>query len=112
MRFKIKIPIIQEDERDPIIKKLLDIISQCIQFINQQVLEIQQLRDEIAGPKGSSTKPKMKPGKLDENPRGDGNKAAGKRPGSKKRKKTRKLKIHKTVDLHPENIPEGSIFNM
>jgi len=33
-----------------------------------------------------------------------------KRPGSKKRKKNRHLKIHDTLSISPENISEGSRF--
>jgi len=112
MKFKIELPTIQEDEITPKIKKLLDIISQCIQFINHQALENQQLRDEIARLKGSSPKPKIRPSKLDENTKRDKKKgkSSGKRAGSRKKKKTKGLKIHETKELHPENLPKGSIF--
>ena len=36
--------------------------------------------------------------------------AKDKRPGSKKRHKTAKLKIHETKPIEPEHIPDGSEF--
>ncbi|RLB80455.1 MAG: hypothetical protein DRH24_10620, partial [Deltaproteobacteria bacterium] len=33
-----------------------------------------------------------------------------KHPGSKKRKKTAQLKIHDTIPIPPDHIPEGSVF--
>jgi hypothetical protein len=55
-------------------------------------------------------RPKIKPSSL-ENKTDDKKKRKGKkRPGSKKRKKTAKLKIHETITIPPDHIPEGSVF--
>jgi hypothetical protein len=94
-----KIPKIPEEDLTPLVAELLEII-------NLQQKQIQELKDEIARFKGHKTKPKLKPSAL-----GQGSKipkGQGKRPGSSKRRK--KLEIHRTVKVPPENVPEGSRF--
>lgn len=100
-----KIPHIPEEERTPTVVALLEIIQALLE-------ENQQLRDEIARIKGQKPKPKIRPSalekELDDKPtRSDG----GKRPGSRKRKKTKKLKIHKTVVIEASEVPPGSVRN-
>jgi hypothetical protein len=65
MKNTIQIPEIPEEELTPTVKALLDIISQCVQIIESQKIEIQLLKDEIARLKGRSPKPKIKPSTLD-----------------------------------------------
>ena len=70
--------------------------------------QVQGLKDEIARLKKHKPKPKIKPSTLDKGsgtPSGD-----GPRPGSAKRSKKKDLKIHETVKVPPEGIPEGSRF--
>ena len=111
MQIKIELPKIPEEEMTPTVKALLDIISQLIRINSRQAIQIQLLKDEIARLKGNNSKPNIKPSKMDSDL--NRNKKINsniKRPGSGKRKKTKKLKIDKTEKIHPEDIPEGSKF--
>ena len=56
---RIKIPQFASNELNPKVLKLLEIIQ-------QQGEAIQQLRDEVAQLKGHKIKPKIKPSKMDE----------------------------------------------
>lgn len=105
------LPEIPEDQRNPLIDCLLEIIFSHKEQIQLQNEVIQGLKDEIARLKGEKPKPKIKPSNLGKKPKqvddNQDNKKV-KRPGSKKKRK--KLEIHKTVVVAPENIPEGSRF--
>lgn len=111
------IPDIPEHEQTPVVKALLGIIEELAVTVQRQQEEIQQLKDEVAILKGEKKRPKFKPSKLDKEA-GKGNdddrssgSNAGKRPGSKKRSKTAKLKIHEDKIVPPsETIPPGSRF--
>lgn len=110
MANKIKIPEIPEEERTPTVKSLLNAISQCIEIIDMQAKEIQVLKDEIARLKGNNTKPKIRPSTM----KNDSSDESSKNYKSSKRKKSRKkrkqLNVDRTIIIHPENIPEGSVF--
>ena len=95
---------IPEEERTPLVIQLLEIIR-------GQAEEIQHLKDEIARLKGHSSRPHMKPSRL-EKPKGKAQEKGSehKRPGSAKRRKTEDLNIHETIPVAPEEIPDGSIF--
>lgn len=67
MDIKIEIPNIPEEELTPTVKKLLNVISQCVQIIEQQNNRILQLEDEIARLKGVNPRPKLKPSTLEKN---------------------------------------------
>ena len=102
-----KIPVISEEQMNPLIAELFEIIH-----LQHEV--IQQLKDEIARLKGQKGKPVIKPSVLEkpvsadeENEKSSG---SGKRPGSAKRKKTEELDIHETRVICPGFIPEGSSF--
>jgi hypothetical protein len=58
--------------------------------------------------KGQNPRPRIKPSSLENRPRKSKKGKKSKRPGSAKRSKN--LQIHKTVDLKPSNLPEGSRF--
>ena len=107
----LQLPQIPEEEKTPLVLALLNRID--IQQANIRELHeiIQQLKDEIARLKKDNQKPKIKPSKLE--PPKDKNKTKpdnGKRPGSEKKSKTPALKIHKTQEIEPDNLPEGSVF--
>ena len=109
----IQVPHILEEEKTPLVVKLLDIIENQQALVHGMAETIQQLKDEIARLKNHNQKPKIKPSKLNdpksenkENQKNDN----GKRPGSAKKSKTADLKIHKVETIEPENIPEGSVF--
>jgi len=97
-----KIPPIPDEDLNPSVIALLEIIR-----IMQE--QIQELRDEIARLKGQKPKPKIKPSSLEKEQR-DKNKQrlTEKRPGSDKCKKTDKLWIHDVEILRAENVPAGS----
>lgn len=79
-----------------------------VEIIGVLQKEIQELKDEIARLKGNPPKPKLKPSttsKID--------KAVRKKTSRRKKRRAKKtvaVEIHNTVELHPENIPEGSEF--
>jgi hypothetical protein len=100
-----KVPEISEQARTPIVCRLLELIRERDELI-------QQLKDEIAVLKGQKTRPKITPSKMDEQSGNDlGSRVCEvKRPGSQKRNKTAGLKIHETRTIQPEVIPPGSTF--
>lgn len=106
MENKIQIPTILEEELTPTVKALLDIVSQCVQIIESQKIEIQLLKDEIARLKGRSPKPKIKASTLDED-------LIKKKRRSRKERKKRQKKSTTTfqeVKLKPDILPAGSKF--
>ena len=110
MKFNLPHPAIPEEEKSPLVLQLLDSIERQNSIIQQQAEQIQQLKDEIARLKNQPPRPKIGPSRL-ENKAGSNKKRKGKkRPGSKKRNKTAQLKIHETIPIAPEHIPEGSEF--
>jgi len=93
-----------QDKDNPTVILLLDVIR-------RQAEEIEQLKDEINRLKNHPRKPKLKPSSLDKKTETtESKKQKGKRPGSKKKKKTAHLKIHDEIQIEPEYIPEGSRF--
>jgi len=110
----IKIPSIPDipiNERSLIVDKLIDICTMQQELIVALREQIQILKDEIARLKNQNPKPRIKPSALESRPgkskKGKKRKKS-KRPGSAKRSKN--LQIHKTIDIKPENLPEGSRF--
>jgi hypothetical protein len=86
----IQVPHILEEEKTPLVVKLLDIIENQQALVHGMAETIQQLKDEIARLKNHNQKPKIRPSKLNdpksenkENQKNDN----GKRPGSAKRVK-------------------------
>jgi len=104
-----KIPDIPKEDRSPLVAELIDICCLQQELILSQQEQIQILRDEIAILKNQKPKPKIKPSNLENRPYKKKKKQeSGKRPGSDKRNKD--LTIHKTIDVRPDNVPEGSRF--
>jgi hypothetical protein len=105
------IPDIADEQRSPIVDQLLDICTIQQELILLLQEQIQILKDEIARLKNQKPKPKIKPSSLENRP-GKSKKGKrrrkGKRPGSAKRCKN--LQIHETIDVKPDNLPEGSRF--
>ena len=97
---------VSSPERTPLVDRLLRVIE-------QQQAEIQALRDEIARLKGLPKRPKIRPSTLN-SPHPDPShkrKRRGKRPGSAKRNKTIALKIHETIAVPLDGLPEGTCQN-
>jgi len=108
---KIQIPKIPKEQNTLIISQLLEVIEQQSVIIQLQGEEIQKLKDEIARLKGQKPKPKIRPSKLEKDPKGQKKKdSSGKRPGSNKRSKTPDLIIDKEITVPPGSIPANSIF--
>ena len=92
-----------------------DLVIRLLEVIQEQKELIQQLRDEIAILKKQKPKPKIKPSKMDKNnDNADKNdkksNGDGKRPGSKKKSKTVNLVIHEIKKIPVEDVPKGSQF--
>jgi hypothetical protein len=98
---KPQLPTISNEDRTPLIDVLLELLAW------QQ--QIDQLEQEILKLKGETTKPEVKPSKMDKDTTGDDSGASNKNKGPK-RGKTGHLKINATVDIQPDKIPEGSTF--
>ena len=91
---------IPEEKKTPLVMELLHLVQQLTE-------DNQRLKDEIARLKEHKGKPKISPSRLEKDPK-QKQKPKGKRPGSKKRKKTKKLTIHETISIPPKGIPPGS----
>jgi hypothetical protein len=110
MKGTLKPPTIAEQEKSPLVEQLLALIEQQANIIQEQAEKIQQLSDEIARLKNQPPKPDIKPSSLGKKKSGSSKNKNRKRPGSKKRSKTAKLKIHNTKPIEPDEIPDGSDF--
>ena len=82
------------------------VIEQQQETIQRQQTEIDALKAEVARLKKLPKRPKIKPSNLNKGKTGKGSDKSGKSNTSRKRKK--KLIIHKTEIIKPENLPEGS----
>ncbi|MDQ6961582.1 MAG: hypothetical protein Q9M28_03500, partial [Mariprofundaceae bacterium] len=102
-RIKPELPEIKVEEHSPLIKVMLELIA-------YQQFEIEILQQEILKLKGETTKPDVKPSKMDDDSTNNGNGSSDKKPKKPRRKKTKKLKIHHSRNIQPEHIPEGSVF--
>ncbi|VEN73228.1 conserved hypothetical protein [Candidatus Desulfarcum epimagneticum] len=93
-----RIPKIPEDQITPLAAELLELIQ-------LQMEEIRLLRDEIARLKNQKPRPKIKPSSL-EKPSNKG--VTRKKKKRRQKSKTKKMEIHETVCLKPDNLPGGS----
>jgi hypothetical protein len=105
---KPELPKISNEERTPLVDVLLELLAW------QQKL-IDELKQEILKLKGETTKPKIKPSKMDKDTAEDGDKdeddsGPSKQKKGPKRSKTEHLKIDATIDIQPDTIPAGSTF--
>ena len=104
---KPQLPKISNKDRTPLVDVLLELLA-------WQQVQIDKLEQEILKLKGETTKPKIKPSKMDEDfaeddeENGDDSDKSKKNKGPK-RSKTEYLKIDATIDIQPDNIPAGSI---
>ena len=84
-------------------KEYIEEIQSLKKIIQDQSQKIQTLEEEIARLKNKPKKPQLKPSKV-----GILEKLSGKKRLKSRKKRRKKLKIHKTIVLKPENIPAGS----
>jgi len=110
----IELPELREEDLTPVTQRLLEILQQLQEKVLHQDEIIRQLKDEIAVLRKQSKRPRIKPSNLDKNTaqRKDQEDTPGKkRSGSRKRRKTKELKIHKNEVVAPEEeVPNGSRF--
>ena len=100
---KIAFPHIPEEKQTPTVRLLLAFIEQQHTTILRQQADIEALKAEIARIKKLPPKPKIRPSRLSTDKKG---KETKKSNTSRKRKK--KLTIHETVIIKPDNLPTGS----
>jgi hypothetical protein len=104
---KPQLPKISNEDRTPLVDVLLELLA-------WQQIQIDKLEQEILKLKGETTKPNIKPSKMDEDSaedneeNGDDSDKSKKNKGPK-RSKTEHLKIDATIDIQPDNIPADSI---
>ena len=103
---KPQLPKISNEDRTPLVDVLLELLA-------WQEKQLDALKREILKLKGETTKPNIKPSKMDEgdtkdNPEVDDDSSKPKK--GPKRSKTEHLKIDATIDIQPDKIPEGSTF--
>jgi len=78
-----------------------------LELLAWQQEQIDKLEQEILKLKGETTKPKIKPSKMDKDAAGDeDNSDSSKKKKGPKRSKTKHLKIDATVDIQPDKIPK------
>ena len=105
---KPQLPTVTPEERTPLVDMLLELLA-------WQQKRMDELEQEILKLKGETTKPKIKPSKMDKDSaensdeNGDDSDKSKKNKGPK-RSKTEHLKIDATLAIHPDKIPEGSVF--
>jgi hypothetical protein len=99
------IPDISASEKTPLVIALLEVID-------WQENHIENLEQEILKFKGETTKPKIKPSKMDKEtePQQKQDPDANRKKPGPKRKKTPNLRIDTTEKIEPECIPAGSTF--
>lgn len=108
---KLELPEIGPDERTPLVETLLGLLRLLMDRVQQLEQDNQQLRDELARLKGQKPKPDIQPSRLEQPaPAKDGT-TTGRRRGKPSRPKTAELTIHRTVELHPEQLPVGATLH-
>ncbi len=104
---------IRRSEHSQTLKLVLEVCQSQQERIAILEETVAQLKDEIAILKGEKARPKIKPSTLNKDKREDEGQSSGKKhkeTGAGKGKKPKELEIHETKILHPEPIPEGSVF--
>jgi hypothetical protein len=103
---KPQLPKISNEDRTPLVDVLLELLA-------WQEDQIDALKQEILKLKGETTKPNIKPSKMDEEAADDSDNddsESSKPKKGPKRSKAEHLKIDATIDIQPDKIPAGSTF--
>jgi hypothetical protein len=100
-------PLISEIERTPLVDALLEIIA----WQNDRIAGLEQ---QILKLKGETTKPEVKPSKMDKNQpsEADSDSNDGKekpKPGPKCQK-TATLRVDVTLEVEPDHLPDDAVF--
>jgi len=103
-------PHIPQDEQTPAVRLLMAFIEQQQETLQQQRTEIDALKAEVARLKKLPKKPKIRPSTLpkDDDDKPDAPGQGGDNASNKPRKRKKKLIIHHTEVIQPENLPTGS----
>jgi len=112
------IPDLPEEEKTPVVRLLLAFIEQQQELLQKQQIEIDTLKTEVAKLKKLPPKPNIRPSKLpkdddNDNPSGHSGNSKKSSPNmgtNQSRKRKKKLIIHKTEIIKPDNLPEQSRF--
>ena len=97
---------IPEEEQTSTVRFLMALVEQQQETIQKLRSEIESLKAEIARLKKLPKKPKIRPSKFFKDNQGKDTDSSTKSGSSRKRKK--KLTIHKTKIIKPDNLPKGS----
>jgi len=97
---------IPEEKQTPTVRFLMASVEQQQETIQKLRAEIKTLKAEIARLKKLPKKPKIRPSKFSKDNQGKDTDSSSKSGSSRKRKK--KLTIHKTKIIKPDNLPKGS----
>lgn len=94
-------PTLAEEDRTPLVDALLELLA-------WQAKRIEVLEQEILKLKGETTKPKIKPSKMDDDDNNSSTSKKSERNPKAHSSKTASLKIDETITIEPENVPPGS----
>jgi len=101
---KPQLPEVNDADRTPLVDVLLELVA-------WQSDQIEKLEQEILKLKGETTKPKIKPSKMDQgDTTAEGEDAQEPPKRGPKRQKTEHLRIDATLQVEPKDIPAGSTF--
>lgn len=99
-------PTIAEEDRTPLMDAVLELLA-------WQARRIEELEQELLKLKGETTKPKIKPSKMDNTDNDDNNSSSSAKSGRGSKTdigKTDPINIDETITIQPEDIPVGSRF--
>jgi hypothetical protein len=96
-------PTIAEEDRTPLVDALLELLA-------WQANRIEALEQEILKLKGETTKPKIKPSKMDDEDDNSSTAKKSERPPKTDSSKAAPLKIDENIIIKPENVPTNSRF--
>ncbi len=100
---KPALPTIAEEDRTPFVDALLELLA-------WQMKRIEALEQEVLKLKGETTKPKIKPSKMDDDDNNSSTPKKSERTSKADSNKTAQIKIDETITIQPENIPTDSRF--
>ena len=100
-------------EHSQMLKLVLEVCQSQQERIALLEETVAQLKDEVAILKGEKPRPKIKPSTLNQAQHAGAGPSRGEKSkdsGAGQDQKPKELEIHETQILHPEHIPNGSVF--